>query len=138
MEDPALLLGIPLALIGMLGLILAVALFAVPEEGAVKARGGAAAVHHGGHPQPSEYVIIGLLLAFITAVEVALYYIELNHNTLIVILIALSSLKFGLVIFWFMHLKFDNKLFTIFFLGGFALAAAVFTVAIATLGGNLI
>ncbi len=137
MEDPALLLGIPLALIGALGLFLAVTLFAVPEEGAVKAHGGAA-VRHGAHPEPSEYVIVGLVLAFITAIEVALYYIDLNQNALIVILIALSSLKFGFVIFWFMHLKFDNKLFTVFFLSGLALAAMVFTVAIATLGGSLI
>jgi len=138
MEDPALLLGIPLALIGALGLFLAVTLFAIPEDGAVKARGGAAVAHHGAHPQPSEYIVIGLVLGFITAIEVALYYIDLNQNLLIVILIALSSLKFGFVIFWFMHLKFDSKLFTVLFLGGFALAATIFTVAIATLGGNLI
>lgn len=138
MEDPALLLGIPLALIGALGLFLAVTLFAIPEDGAVKARGGATVAHHGAHPLPSEYIVIGLVLAFITAIEVGLYYVDLNRGALIVMLIALSALKFGLVIFWFMHLKFDSKLFTVLFLGGFALAATVFTVAIATLGGNLI
>jgi cytochrome c oxidase subunit 4 len=91
-----------------------------------------------GHPDVPEYVVIGLILAAITAVEVALYYIDLNHKSLVVMLIILSIAKFGLVIGWFMHLKFDNKLFTTLFLGGLALAISVFTVAVATLGAGLV
>jgi caa(3)-type oxidase subunit IV len=49
----------------------------------------------------------------------------------------LSAAKFGFVILWFMHLKFDNKIFTVLFLGGLALAVVVFMIAIGTLGANL-
>jgi hypothetical protein len=37
-----------------------------------------------------------------------------------------------------MHLRFDSRLFSTLFVGGFALAAAVFIVVLATLGGNLV
>lgn len=138
MENPALLLGIPLLLLGFLGATAAFGLFFVPDEDASAAGHGRAVAHAATHPEPPEYVIIGIVLAAITALEVALFYVDLNHKMLVVILIGLSALKFGFVIFWFMHLKFDNKLFTVLFLGGLALAFAIFTVAIATLQAGLV
>src|SRR5512139_3093594 len=74
------------------------------------------------HPGALEYVQIGVVLAVITAIEVGLYYIDLSHDLLVVLLIGLSALKFSLVVLWFMHLKFDNRLFSQFFVGGFLLA----------------
>jgi cytochrome c oxidase subunit 4 len=137
LENPAYLLGIPLVLISLLGLVIAASLFAIPADTA----GGqprAAARHAGAHPEPAEYVVIGIILAAITAVEVALYYIDLAEGALVGLLLILSIAKFGFVIAWFMHLKFDNKLFTTLFLGGLGLAISVFIVAVATLDGNLI
>ena len=90
------------------------------------------------HPGPAEYVKIGLTLAVITAVEVAVYYIDALSDVLIPILIVLSALKFSLVVLWFMHLKFDNRLFSTFFVGGLMLAATLFVVVLATLGGKLV
>jgi cytochrome c oxidase subunit 4 len=94
----------------------------------------------GGHAHPSamEYIKIGSVLAFITAVEVALYYIDMSHTLLVVLLIILSALKFSLVVLWFMHLRFDNKLFTQLFVGGMVLTFAIFMVALATVGGKLV
>jgi cytochrome c oxidase subunit 4 len=138
MENPALLVGIPLIALGGLGLMIAFSLFAVPDTAPAEGPRARAAAHAGDHPQPSEYVVIGIILAAVTAVEVALFYIDLNHKALVVMLMALSAVKFGLVIGYFMHLKFDNKLFTTLFLGGLALAVAVFTVAIATLKAGLV
>lgn len=137
MEDPALLLGIPLALLGVLGLLVAFSLFAVPAD---DSPGGARAMRRteGAHPEPSDYVVIGIILAGITAVEVALYYIDLVEGLLIGSLLILSIAKFGLVIAWFMHLRFDSKLFSLLFLGFLALAVSVFIVAVTTLQGNLI
>jgi cytochrome c oxidase subunit 4 len=90
------------------------------------------------HPSALEYLQIGTILAIVTAVEVALYYIDMDHNLLIVMLLALSALKFALVVMWFMHLKFDSRLFSTFFVGGFLLAFSIFVVVMATLGAGLI
>ncbi len=107
-----------------------------PEES-----GASPASHEPGaqpHPRALEYVQIGVVLATITAIEVGLYYLDISHNLLVGMLIALSALKFSLVVLWFMHLKFDNRLFTQLFAGGFLLAMAIFLVALATLHGQLV
>jgi cytochrome c oxidase subunit 4 len=135
MENAELLLGIPLLLFGAFGLFIAFSLFAIPEEDAAGQR---AVVHPGAHPEPSQYVVIGLLLAFITLVEVGLYYVDdLSFESMVAILLVLSALKFMLVVGFFMHLRFDNKIFSVLFFGGLILAIAVFAVAIATLDGTL-
>jgi cytochrome c oxidase subunit 4 len=88
------------------------------------------------HPTAAVYLKVAAILAVITAIEVAVYYIlvgELGH-LLPPALIALSALKFGLVAAFYMHLKFDHKLFTAFFVGGLLLAASV-VLALITLFG---
>ncbi len=95
----------------------------------------------GGHAHPGalEYAQIGAVLAVITGLEVGLYYMnDLSHSLLVVLLIALSALKFSLVVLWFMHLKFDNLLFSRLFVGGLLLALTIFVVALATLHGQLV
>jgi cytochrome c oxidase subunit IV len=91
-------------------------------------RGDEAREEHGehGHPGAGEYVMVAFVLAFITAVEVAIYYIDLNRTTLVVSLLALSAVKFSMVAAFFMHLKFDTRVFTTFFAGGLAMAVAAF------------
>jgi len=70
------------------------------------------------HPPVMQYVLIAAILAIITAIEVATYYIDSIESVLVYILIVLSVLKFVIVVGYYMHLKFDNKLFTwIFGLG---------------------
>jgi cytochrome c oxidase subunit 4 len=96
---------------------------------------GAHAEHH---PSALQYVQIGFILFVITAVEVGLYYVDLDHNLLVVLLIMLSIAKFALVVLWFMHLRFDNRLFSVFFVGGMALTFAVFAVVIAAHHGQLV
>jgi cytochrome c oxidase subunit 4 len=90
------------------------------------------------HPGLAEYIKIGLILAVITAVEVAVYYIDALEDVLIPILIVLSALKFSMVVMWFMHLRFDNRLFSTFFVGGLMLVATLFVIVLATLGGKLV
>ena len=110
------------------------------EYRGIKPPSGEAAPAHrqGAHPGPAEYVKIGLLLAVITAVEVAVYYVDALADVLVPILVVLSALKFTLVVLWFMHLKFDNRMFSTFFVGGLMLVAALFVVVLATLGGKLV
>lgn len=94
--------------------------------------------HEGGHPSALEYIQIGLILAVVTAIEVALYYIDLDYTLLVTLLIILSIAKFALVVLWFMHLKFDASLFWILFAAGMALTFSVFAVVIATQGAGLV
>ena len=79
----------------------------------------------GGHPTPKKYVVIAAILAVITAVEVAVVYFNLATALLITILIIMSAVKFTMVAMYFMHLKFDNKLFSYMFVGGMVLTLGV-------------
>ncbi len=87
-----------------------------------------AAVRHIGHPGAKEYVAIAAVLAVITAVEVAIYYIPAMRPVLPPILIVLSLTKFSLVAMFFMHLKFDSRFFSVVFVTGILVAVAVFIV----------
>jgi cytochrome c oxidase subunit IV len=68
------------------------------------------------------FVQIAMILAVITGVEIVLVYIPLAKWLLITMLVTLSVVKFMLVIFWFMHLKFDKLFCTIMFFIGLVLA----------------
>ncbi len=132
LENPELLFGVPFLLLGLLGMAVALGALARPE----KAPGQAVA--HRGHPDDAEYIKIGITLAVITAIEVALFYIDMDRKLLIPTLILLSAAKFVIVVSYFMHLKFDSKIFTTAFVTGFFLASAAFTVVLSTLGGHLV
>lgn len=67
---------------------------------------------HAGHPTLEAYVRIAIMLAIITGVEVAIYYIPALQGVLIPLLVGLSAIKFVVVVGYFMHLKFDDKLLT--------------------------
>ncbi|MEK7247352.1 MAG: cytochrome C oxidase subunit IV family protein [Chloroflexota bacterium] len=94
--------------------------------------------HSEHHPAALEYLQIGAILTVITAVEVGIYYIDMSHTLLVGMLIILSLVKFTMVVAWFMHLKFDSRLFTIAFVTGLATALTVFTVVIAAMRGGLV
>ena len=96
------------------------------------------AAHVEKHPGPLEYLQIGLVLAVITGIEVAIYYMGLSHTLLVTALLVFSAAKFSLVVLWFMHLKFDHPLFSSMFVLGFLLASAIFAVALATVDGKLV
>jgi cytochrome c oxidase subunit 4 len=89
------------------------------------------------HPTPRRYVAVAVALAAITAFEVAVYYIESAHSILVPTLIVFAFLKFFLVVSWFMHLRFDSKLFRNLFVTGLILALVVFGVVLATIFGHV-
>ncbi len=138
-EDPALLVGLPFIILGAFGLVVAAGALLAPKP-ALSAAGGATDAHgaHRGHPDEAEYIKVGLTLAAITLIEVAIYYINVPRNLFVAILIALSAAKFAIVVMWFMHLRFDSRIFTTAFVGGMVLAFGVFTVLIVTLGSNIV
>ena len=73
------------------------------------------------------------ILIAITAVEVALYYIrdELG-GWFIPLLFLLAGSKFALVVLWFMHLKFDSKRYSRFFVMGLAGAMTLYMIVLIT------
>jgi cytochrome c oxidase subunit 4 len=81
---------------------------------------------HGGHASVGFYWMIGGILAVLTAIEVAAYYMELG-SVEVPLLLILSAAKFVLVVMFFMHLKFDSKIFTGVFLAGLVLAVLMVT-----------
>lgn len=68
------------------------------------------------------FVQIAMLLAVITGVEIVLIYLPIVKWLIVSLLVLLSLVKFLLVIFWFMHLKFDKLFCTILFFIGLVLA----------------
>lgn len=76
----------------------------------------------GGHASPAFYWAIGGVLTVITAIEVAIFYIPALSGVLVPSLLALSAAKFLLVVMFFMHLKFDSRIFSGLFLAGMVLA----------------
>jgi cytochrome c oxidase subunit IV len=93
-----------------------------PEEGGT---------HHD-HPGEGKYIKIALILAVITAVEVVFSYWEAVEGILAPSLIAMSVVKFIIVVGYFMHLKFDSRLFRRLFVAGIALAIFCFTAMLTT------
>ena len=85
---------------------------------------------HGGHASPGFYWMIGGILTVITAVEVAIFYIPALEGVLVPLLLVLSAAKFLLVVMFFMHLKFDSRVFSGVFLAGMALALFMTTALI--------
>jgi len=84
------------------------------------------------HPSEIEYVKIAVFLAVITAAEVGVYYIHSLKPYLRPILGVMMVVKFAYVAAWFMHLKFDSKVFRRFFILGIVLALLVFSVVLLT------
>ena len=89
------------------------------------------------HPSPKQYVQIAVLLAVLTAVEVALYYIEEAGVSEIVVyptLIILAILKFVIVVAFYMHTSYEKGIISRFFTVGFVGALMLYTVVLGTFG----
>ncbi len=82
-------------------------------------------VVHTGHPTPMTYFKVAMTLSVITAIEVAIFYVEDLGKGIIPILAVLSIAKFAMVAMFYMHLKYDSRLFSSFFVAGLILAALV-------------
>ena len=77
------------------------------------------------------YVRIALILAAITALEVSTYYVDFGPLFMPSLMI-MMVVKFVMVVSYFMHLKFDSKIFSFLFYTGLGLALFVYIVALAT------
>ena len=80
---------------------------------------------HAEHPTQGTYFKVAITLVVLTALEVGVFYLEFLSYGIIPVLVLLSGAKFILVAMYYMHLKFDNRIFSSMFVAGLVLAAAV-------------
>jgi cytochrome c oxidase subunit IV len=78
------------------------------------------------HPTVGQYVEIGIILAVVTAAEVALFFADIPRQVTVPSLLVLTAIKFVLVVMWFMHLRYDHRLFSRLFVAGMAIALVIF------------
>ena len=91
---------------------------------------------HEHHPSDALYWKVGAILAVITGLEVSTYFITddpYRHEQgglIIGALIVMMIAKFIAIVGYFMHVKFDNKLFRNVFVSGLVLAVSVYLIVL--------
>jgi cytochrome c oxidase subunit IV len=75
------------------------------------------------HPTWRQYKWVALILTLITIVEVWVYYTSFSKSALFVpVLLVMSAAKFAIVVLFYMHLKYDHRLFKALFSGPLIIA----------------
>lgn len=83
------------------------------------------------HVSDALYVQIAIILAVITAAEVSTYVVDFGDFMLPALMVMMVA-KFALVVMFFMHLRFDHKLFSWVFVAGLVLAVLVYIATLTT------
>jgi cytochrome c oxidase subunit 4 len=80
--------------------------------------------HAHAHPTWSTYKWVALVLVVITVIEVWVYYIPqfVASRLFVPSLLIMSAAKFVIVVMFYMHLKYDHKLFRALFTGPLIIA----------------
>ena len=91
------------------------------------------------HPTWATYKWVALILTVITIVEVWVYYIPafVASRLFVPSLLIMSAVKFVIVVLFYMHLKYDHKLFRALFTGPLIIAMLTI-VALMFLFGKLV
>ena len=97
---------------------------------ALPAAGESTAEHHHRHPDEkphptvATYGKVALILTIITIVEVWVYYIPsfVASRLFVPSLLIMSAVKFAIVVMFYMHLKYDHRLFRTLFTGPLIIA----------------
>jgi cytochrome c oxidase subunit IV len=92
------------------------------EDHAEPPRAGGTHAH--AHPTWSTYKWVALILVVITVIEVWVYYIPqfVASRLFVPSLLIMSAAKFVIVVMFYMHLKYDHKLFRALFTGPLIIA----------------
>jgi cytochrome c oxidase subunit 4 len=93
-------------------------------------------LHGEKHPGPGLYIKVAGILTVITLIEVLVFYLTLSPALMASMLLALSATKFAGVLAFFMHLKFDDRRYTLLFIAPFFLMIGIL-VALLALFQNL-
>src|SRR2546423_10519229 len=88
------------------------------------------------HPTWSTYWKVALVLTLITVVEVWIYYIPsfVASRLFVPVLLVMSAVKFAVVVAFYMHLKYDHKLFRALFTGPLIIAIVTMIVLLFLFG----
>ena len=104
-------------------------------HGAHGTHAGQHADHHAAgetheHPTAGTYFKVAAILTLITVVEVWAYYIPAWVNSWVFIpsLLIMSVAKFAIVVLFYMHLRYDHKLFKAIFTGPLIIAVTTIVV----------
>ena len=75
------------------------------------------------HPTWRQYKWVALILTVITIFEVWVYYTSFSKSPLFVpVLLVMSAAKFAIVVLFYMHLKYDHRIFKALFTGPLIIA----------------
>jgi cytochrome c oxidase subunit IV len=99
-----------------------------------------ASTEHHAVPEPPEaearndgvYIKVAVILAGLTALEVAVSYSGWPGTAVVWLLLIMMSIKFFTVVLYFMHVKYDAKIFGRLFYTGLFLAVGVYVTALCT------
>lgn len=84
------------------------------------------------HPSWKQYKWVALWLTLITVMEVWIYYTSFATTALFVpTLLILSATKFTIVVLFYMHLKYDHRLFKALFTGPLIIAVSTLLALVA-------
>ena len=76
------------------------------------------------HPTWSTYWKVAVVLTLMTVIEVWIYYIPsfVASRAFVPVLLIMSAIKFFIVVAFYMHLRYDHKLFRALFTGPLIIA----------------
>jgi cytochrome c oxidase subunit 4 len=76
------------------------------------------------HPNWGTYKWVALILTVITVMEVWVYYIPafVGSRLFVPMLLVMSAVKFAIVVLFYMHLRYDHRLFRALFTGPLIIA----------------
>ena len=82
--------------------------------------------HEHEHPTWGTYWKVGVILTVITALEVWAYYVPslVASSYFVPLLLIMSAAKFAIVVLFYMHLRYDHRLFKALFTGPLIIAIA--------------
>jgi cytochrome c oxidase subunit IV len=89
---------------------------------------------HRKHPTPRDYWRLALILAVITAAEVWVTYIDALDPVVAPMLLVMGGAKFFIVVGWYMHLRYEERLMKALFYVGLIAAPILFGVVLFTFG----
>jgi cytochrome c oxidase subunit 4 len=94
---------------------------------------------HQEHASVQTYLRVAVVLAILTAIEIgALYVPGLPPHILVTLILIFGTMKFALVVAFFMHLRYDNKLLTVLFVGPLLIATGIILAIMALFGAYLL
>jgi caa(3)-type oxidase subunit IV len=87
------------------------------------------------HPSPFKYVVIAVILVVVTAIEVAVSYMEgdIPDGLIVTLLLIMAIIKFATVASYYMHLQTDRPIFRRFFVLGVVAACILYAIVLASL-----